>query len=316
MLERTISTLRSIYAEKALAVLDAARPRDEVGSAAREVGRKWLFDRIWPTLRDLRPCRDYVTTINGVRIAGNTKDTIPAILYYLGVVEDNLTYWFDEQLRDGDIFVDVGAHIGYFTLLEAKRVGASGGVVAIEASPTMFSSLVHNIELNPDLKPRIRALNICALDTDGTVELFEGPEHHTGGSSVRPRPLAKSPVRVPAMRLADVLTPEEVARMRLMKIDVEGAEFETVAGLLPVLHLTRPDFEIVVETSPDWQYAGRVARVEDMIQLFAQHGFYAYGLKKQPYVSRRWHAKPVRIERDPNWGTFDLVFARRNQTSI
>ena len=98
---------------------------------------KCLFDILWPTIRDRRPYFDFETTISGVRFSGNTKDTIPALLYYLGMVEDNLTYWFEEQLRPGDIFVDVGAHIGYFSLLEAQHVGASGGVVAIEASPHM-----------------------------------------------------------------------------------------------------------------------------------------------------------------------------------
>lgn len=97
---------------------------------------------------------------------------------------------------------------------------------------------------------------------------------------------------------------------------MEGAEFEAVAGLIPVLDRTRAELEVVVETSHDWEYGGRVARVADMIHIFAQHGFHAYGMKKQAYVSRKWHGRPVRIGSDPHWGVFDLVFSRRNQESI
>src|SRR5262249_32664010 len=156
----------------------------------------------------------------------------------------------------------------------------------------------------------------CAFDAEGTAEFFQAPDHHTGGSSVRMRRSAQAPVRVPTLPLATALTSDEIAGMRLIKIDAEGAEFEAVAGLIPVLDRTRAEFEVVVETSHDWEYGGRVARVADMIHIFAQQGFHAYGMKKQAYVSRKWHGRPVRIGIDPHWGVFDLVFSRRDQESI
>jgi FkbM family methyltransferase len=315
-MKRTDTVIQRYLTNKAIAALDCARPRNAIGGTVQEVGRKCLFEFLWPKIRNRRPCFDFEIEINGVRFSGNTKDTIPALLYYLGMTEDNLTYWFEEQLRPGDIFVDVGAHMGYFSLLEAQHVGASGGVVAIEASPHTFSLLERNIQLNPDLQSRIRALNVCALDVEGTTEFFQAPDHHTGGSSVRMRRYAQAPVRVPALPLAKALTADEIAGMRIMKIDVEGAEFEVVDGLIPILDRTRAEFEVVVETSHDWEYRGRLASVTDMITVFAQHGFHAYGMKKQAYVSRRWHGKPVRIGSDPYWGAFDLVFSRRNQESI
>jgi FkbM family methyltransferase len=315
-MERTVTVIQRYLTNKAAAVLDSARPRYGIGGTVHEVWRKCLFEFLWPMIQNGRPCFDFEIEINGIRFSGNTEDTIPALLYYLGMTEDNLTYWFEEQLRPGDIFVDVGAHIGYFSLLEAKNVGASGGVVAIEALPRTFSLLERNIRLNPDLQPRIRALNVCALDVEGTAEFFQAPDHHTGGSSIRMRRYGQAPVRIPAIPLAKALTPDEIAGMRLMKIDVEGAEFEAVDGLIPVLDHTRADFEIVVETAHDWEYDGRLACVVDMINIFARHGFHAYGMKKQAYVSRKWHGRPVRIGSDPSWGAFDLVFSRRNQESI
>src|SRR5262249_10578177 len=85
------------------------------------------------------------TTVFGTRLAGNTIEILQQYVYYFGMWEPNLTRWIWERLRPGDTFIDVGANIGYFSLLAAKRVGATGRVVAIEASPKIFSALQCNL---------------------------------------------------------------------------------------------------------------------------------------------------------------------------
>jgi FkbM family methyltransferase len=248
----------------------------------------------------------------GFRMAGNTKDLIPAVIDLLGAIEENLSYWLLEQLQPGDIFVDVGAHIGYFSLLASGRVGASGGVVAIEASPANFEWLTQNIALNPGLQ-NIRAVNVAASDSQGTVSIYRGPEQSTGLTSILQRRGNVFEAEVTCAPLVQILTPSELRRTRLIKIDVEGAEFQVVAGLLEFeQNAIRADLEIVVETSKDWVYEGRKGSVDDFIELFRRHGFNTYGMKKEMFVEPASMFRPIRLQQDPGWGYFDLVFSRRD----
>lgn len=68
--------------------------------------------------------------------------------------------WNFIQLRKGDVFIDVGAHIGKYTILVAKIVGKEGLVIAIEPNPENYETLLENIKLN-NLK-NVIAVNIAA----------------------------------------------------------------------------------------------------------------------------------------------------------
>jgi hypothetical protein len=61
------------------------------------------------------------TTPRGWHITGHTRDWIQRNLYYFGLWEPNLSAWIESRLSPGDVFIDVGANIGYFTLLAANR---------------------------------------------------------------------------------------------------------------------------------------------------------------------------------------------------
>lgn len=85
-------------------------------------------------LRNTPVTRDIVLR-NGVRMSVDTKDIVQRYLYQFGIWEPSLSGWLARTLRPGDVFVDVGANIGYYSLLAARLVGHLGSVVAIEASP-------------------------------------------------------------------------------------------------------------------------------------------------------------------------------------
>src|SRR4051794_22516198 len=100
-----------------------------------------------PTLRS--DGRAFVTTtVDGVTMAGNTADMIQRYLYLFGVWEPALTAWLRPRLLPGRTFVDVGANIGYFSLLAARLGGATSRVVAVEALPATFALLKDNVARN------------------------------------------------------------------------------------------------------------------------------------------------------------------------
>ena len=93
--------------------------------------------------------------------------------FVFGIWEPNLTNFVQQRLRVGDTFVDVGANLGYYSLLASKLVGALGHVVAIEASPAIAAHLTKNLHLNN--ATNVRVVNAAAADRAGTLALYRGP---------------------------------------------------------------------------------------------------------------------------------------------
>jgi len=109
-----------------------------------------------------RDHRFVTRTIYGFRCAGTTQDLIQRYIYLFGVWEANLSSWIRSALKPGDVFVDVGANIGFFSLLASQIVGSEGRVVSIEPSPTIFAQLTANVALNR--VGNIRLVNCAASD--------------------------------------------------------------------------------------------------------------------------------------------------------
>jgi precorrin-6B methylase 2 len=84
------------------------------------------------------------------------SDYVNRIIAITGVWEPQVTAAFQALLSPGDVCVDVGANIGYFSLLAARLVGSRGHVYAVEPSSTSYDRLTKNLELN-------NATNVTAL---------------------------------------------------------------------------------------------------------------------------------------------------------
>jgi FkbM family methyltransferase len=252
-------------------------------------------------------------TVFGSKVAGNTKDVIQQYIYYFGVFEPNLTNWIRQRLSPGDTFIDVGANIGYFSLLASKLVGPSGAVVAVEASPTTFGDLARNLERNR--ATNVRAVNVAASDQRGTVKLFRGPEHNIGMTGLFDEQEGikmEFQCMVEAAPLAEILHAEELQKARLIKIDVEGAEWAVVGGMGRIFESGRPDLEIVVEIHPELlEVQGK--RVGDLMDQFQRAGFYPYQLAKDfliaSHVRPTLPPRPQRLDA-PIEEESDIVFSR------
>src|SRR6056297_3485035 len=86
-----------------------------------------------------------VRTVDGIRMHGRSTDVVQGYIYYFGVWEPNLTEFLRNQLQDpARVFVDVGANVGYFSLLASKLL-SSGRVISIEPYPSTYQALAHNI---------------------------------------------------------------------------------------------------------------------------------------------------------------------------
>lgn len=212
----------------------------------------------------------------GLKVAGNTTDILPQYLYYFGTWEPNLTHWISGRLGPGDVFVDVGANAGYFSLLASTLVGESGSVVSIEPLPELYETTRANVARN-GLR-NVRAVNVAASDHAGRLELFRGPATHTGLTSVVEEPGLEPACEVDSLPLSTILRDEELQRARLVKIDVEGAESAVIAGMGPLLRSGRSDLEVLVEIHPK-QLARMERSPEDVLGVLLEAGFHPYTLE-------------------------------------
>ena len=152
--------------------------------------------------------------------------------------------------KKGDIVIDIGAHIGLYTIISSKRVGANGKVVAIEADPSNFEMLNSNIKLNQ--LTNVTPLNYAVYSKETKVKLYlpSGESGFTKYNTIMPNWINTQEkfVEVNANTLDYLLQLNEIRQEEVnwIKIDVEGAEFEVLKGATNVLSKSK-DIAILME---------------------------------------------------------------------
>jgi FkbM family methyltransferase len=246
---------------------------------------------------DITTCK----TEFGAKMRCRLNDLIQRKIAYFGVWEPNLTAYFRKCLKPGDIVLDVGANIGYFTLLGSSLVGPTGRVISIEAAPQIFRLLSDNIALNR--ATNVRAVNCAAAYEEGEMSIYSADDANIGSSSTIPVEGNKLTGTVKALPLHDIATREELARVRLIKIDIEGAEQPVVRSILENLSLYSSDCEIALEVA---------VASNGIFADMAAHGFKAYELQND--YSDKFYMSRITSSPSPFSGTVtkltDFIFSR------
>lgn len=193
-------------------------------------------------------------------------------------------------LKPGDTFIDVGAHIGFFTLMGARLVGKTGQVTALEPNPAVRERLLRNLEHNGWVN-KVRVWEWGLSDTNATVELCI-PANRSGGTghaSIRPQEDWISYTRhgIVVKRLDDIWPPEE--EVDLIKLDIEGAELLALKGASEVIARSRPN--VICEFNPNTAAAFGYTPM-DLVEFFTKEiGDYGVNV----LTSRRivWNAPPT-----------------------
>lgn len=150
---------------------------------------------------------------------------------------------FRKAVRPGGTVLDVGAHLGYYTLLAGKLAGPSGRVHSVEPCPENRVFLEENLRLNRLDNVVLHPLAAGGRCAERSLQITASSDSH----GFYPHPLARTveTATVPEAPLDEIITgPIDVA-----KIDVEGAEFEVLAGMRRLLRES-PSLEIGVEWAP------------------------------------------------------------------
>lgn len=152
---------------------------------------------------------------------------------WLGSYEYEQRILFERVIKQGSIVYDIGAHVGFYTLLASVLVGPTGKVLAFEPNPRNLSYLKAHLEINNI--GNVLIFEKAVSNKTGTSHFEAGGGHSSMGH------LAESgELQVETVALDELVASNGIPLPNYIKIDVEGAEFDALSGARKLLSCTRP----------------------------------------------------------------------------
>lgn len=200
-------------------------------------------------------------------------------LYRHGFFEPDLTEIICRLLRPGDVFYDVGTHLGYYSLLAARLVGPTGHVVALE--PTLRTRAL--LERNVAPFSNVEVLQYAAWYETTELEFNDYGWTMSAYNSFSAKRLADTPNRiiVPARPL-DAIVAETGRVPTMLKIDAEAAELYVLQGLRETMATVSP--LITLETG---DFTEGAPKSHEVIAFAIAHGYQPYDLVNGHFVSHQ-----------------------------
>jgi FkbM family methyltransferase len=180
--------------------------------------------------------------VGGVSLRVLAKDASPWREAAHGTWEPETVRLIQEIAREGELVIDIGAWRGVITAVAA---GLGAAVHAFEPDPVAREALERMLELNPEIAARVTVHPEALGGSDRTAKLAGDERGGSGSSLFRDKPNA---IEVRVRDAAAALGECEVSRCALLKIDVEGAEYEILPRILPQLREHRPVLLLAVHT--------------------------------------------------------------------
>jgi FkbM family methyltransferase len=153
---------------------------------------------------------------------------------------------FAAAIKPGSVILDVGSHVGFFTLLASVLAGETGRVVALEPNPRNLSYLKRHVQMN-DLK-NVTIIEAAASDRRGAA-WFDFGVNSTAGSIAQ-----SGEIVVRTVRLDDLYESGIIPRIDILKMDIEGAELSALLASQELVRDSRPI--IFLETHGAKQHEG------------------------------------------------------------
>lgn len=187
------------------------------------------------------------------RRISDTRIKLPAryIRYFPADYEADNFSLLRKQVRPGMVVLDIGAHIGLFSVIAAKWSGSASRVYAFEPAPSTHRVLERTLRMN-HLEGQIVPLNLAMGLAPGTIDFFVSDHEADNSNSLVPyksdRPLRAIPVKLDS--IDHFVSTQKLQQVDFIKIDVEGAEYDTLRGGLDVIKKFRPVMILAIHPEP------------------------------------------------------------------
>ena len=219
-----------------------------------------------------------------------------------GIREAGHTQLIREELSEGMTVVDLGANIGYYTLIEASMVKSGGRVYAVEPDPRNFAVLKKNVEVN-GYSDIVETHLMAISDRSGKAEFYLSDATNLN-TMLDPTAYAstshntKRSIEVEVMSLDDFMGDEKP--VNFVRMDIEGYEVEALAGMMKTLRRSRPPCKILFEIHPQSYTEERNLRqpLEETFDLGFRPKVVVSAGEAQPRIFADLGYKPDRTVRD------------------
>jgi FkbM family methyltransferase len=184
-----------------------------------------------------------IKEIEGIgRMILSPWEYIDSRLYFFGTWEPDISRFMVEHITRGSTCIDIGANVGYYTLLMSRATGEAGLVYSIEPSPSALKRLQENIDLN-GLK-NVRVIPFGVSDQTGRRRFIIDADN-LGASHFED----DSEDGLELRRLCDVISRDDLANISVIKVDVEGMEASVLREILAMLPQMGARATVIAEIS-------------------------------------------------------------------
>lgn len=207
-------------------------------------------------------------SINNQTFSAHTLDRVIAlVLVKFGMLEKSEMDLVKKTVKEGWTVVDIGANIGYYSLLLSKLVGRSGKVIAFEPDKTNVQTLKRNIRTNKIKNIIVESLAVS--DHTGTATLYVSDSHSGDHRIYASSGEKRETQKIKTIRLDDYFKTAE--KVNFIKIDVQGAEELVFKGMKRLLERNKK-INILLEFWPEGlQETG--SSPADFLKIIKQSGF-------------------------------------------
>ncbi|MHB8567543.1 MAG: FkbM family methyltransferase [Nitrososphaerales archaeon] len=207
-------------------------------------------------------------SINGITYELDLNELIDSSIYYRHSWEPLTTNVVSKLVKEGMITVDVGANIGYFTLLLAKLVGERGRVYAFEPTDRGFVRLCHNVELNKfrNIQLEKKALSNVTSSSKAAIQSSFPLKTNTDGKENREEVIE-------FLTLDDYTKNHDITRIDFIKVDTDGFEHRVIQGSARTIGEMRP---IIVSEFGKYTLAKNQDSLEEMYNSLQRMGYEFY----------------------------------------
>lgn len=182
-------------------------------------------------------------------------------------------------LKPGGTFLDIGANIGFYSLIASRLVGKNGCVLSIEADPFNYKKLKHNISLNKGMN-NIVPLQVGVSDKKETIRMGIYTLGNRGGNSFLRNDFPES-INVDCESLHNILCRNQVDTIDIAKIDIEGFEYRVLEQFFNEAAVSLFPKYLIVEVHPYFFDQG------DILRLLRTQGYMILGSNRLNYMLER-----------------------------
>lgn len=218
-----------------------------------------------------QPREPFETDVLGYRMRLDPRDFVQrAVLFYPQLFDYHEIRLIKQLLKPGDIFLDIGANVGFYAFMASDAVGAAGKVYAVEADPSLCATLQQNIDLNG--VRNIVAINAGVSDRRETLQLGLNTSGNRGANSFLPHRNYEGEIDVECYALTDLLKAHSVERFAGAKLDIEGFEYRVLDQYFKDADRTSyPNFLLIENNRKYYREEGMKA-----VDLLREQGYELY----------------------------------------